>query len=119
MNKAQVLHSFWAGFGAAYDQNTVPEDAPFPRITYEVATDGFGQELILSASLWDRNTSWARVEALKESISDIIGYGGVNVSYDSGMLWIKRGTPFAQRMGDSDDSIRRIVLNIEVEYLGG
>lgn len=119
MDKTQALHSFWAGFGNAYDQNTVPEDAPFPRITYEVATDSFGRDLMLSASIWDRNTSWSTVEALKEAISNEIGHGGVNIPYDDGMIWIRRGSPFAQRMGDTDDSIRRIVLNIEVEYIGG
>ena len=37
---------------------------------------------------------------------------------DEGAIWIKLGTPWAQRMSDStDDSIRRIVLAIEVEYI--
>ena len=35
---------------------------------------------------------------------------------DEGYLWIKRGNPFAQRMSDENDGIRRIYINIELEY---
>jgi hypothetical protein len=37
--------------------------------------------------------------------------------YDKGVIWFKKGNPFLQRMADPDDAIRRIVVNIEVEYL--
>ena len=37
---------------------------------------------------------------------------------DSGAIWIKRGEPFAQNMGDqNDDMIRRKIINLSVEYL--
>lgn len=120
MNKAQALYSFWSSFGyPAYDANTVPEDATFPRITYESVTDSFNNTVLLSASIWDRNLSWVRSEEISSDISDIVGDGGLNVAYDGGMIWIRRGTPFAQRLGDPDDSIRRILINLEAEYIGG
>lgn len=120
MNKAQAIHSFWSSFGyPAYDSSTVPEDAGFPRITYDVVSDSFGETVLLGASIWDRNMSWVRAEEIAEDISELVGMGGLNVAYDNGMLWLKRGAPFAQRMSDPDDSIRRIVINIEAEYIGG
>lgn len=127
MDKAQALHSFWSSFVVgtkpipAYDDNTVPDDKreTFPRITYESATDSIGQTLVLSASIWDRNMSWVRSEEIAADVSDRLGMGGLSIPYKDGVLWIKRGTPFAQRMSDNDDSIRRIVINIEVEYIGG
>lgn len=122
MTKSEALHKFWSSFGIkAYDANTVPDTAReiFPRITYDVATDSFGNEVALTASIWDRNMSWVRAEEIKDEISGEIGDGGVNAPYKNGMIWIKRGTPFATRMSDTDDSIRRILLNIEVEYIGG
>ena len=117
MDKEQALHSFWSQFGTAYDRNTVPEDAALPRITYEVATDNFGAQNILMGSIWDRSTSWKSVTDILHSIEEALGYGGQTIKYDRGLLWVKRGMPFAQRMADEDDSIRRIVINIEVEYL--
>lgn len=122
MNKAQVLHNFWSGFGIpAYDESTVPTggNAPqFPYITYNVAVDSIGNEVALSASVWYRSSSWSEITQKFEEISSRIGYGGKLFGYDGGALWIKRGTPFAQRMADdSDDMIRRIYLNIDAEFI--
>jgi hypothetical protein len=51
-------------------------------------------------------------------IEAVIGRGGVFQPFDGGSIWIKRGQPFAQRMADdSSDTIRRIVLNIETEFI--
>ena len=117
MDKEQALHSFWSQFGTAYDQNTVPDDAALPYITYEVITDGFGAQNILTASIWDRSTSWKGVTDILHNIERTLGLGGQTIPYEGGMLWVKKAAPFAQRMGDTDDSIRRIVINIEVEFL--
>lgn len=118
MDKEQALQSFFEGFGVpAYDENTVPDDAPLPRITYQNITDNFGVQNVLTASIWDRSKSWKSVTDILHSIENSMGYGGQTVTYDGGMAWISRGVPFAQRMGDEDDSIRRIVLNIQIEYL--
>ena len=118
MNKEQALHSFWSGFGVpAYDENTVPEDAALPRITYEVSVDSFGGQVSLSASIWDRSTSWISVTEVADAVTQALSFGGRSIPYEGGLLWLKKGTPFAQRMGDTDDSIRRIYLNVEAEFL--
>lgn len=121
-NKEQVLHNFWSGFGIpAYDESTVPtgENAPqFPYITYNVAVDSIGNEVALTASLWYRSSSWSAITQKFDEISNEIGYGGKLFGYDSGALWVKRGTPFGQRMADdSDDMIRRIYLNVDAEFI--
>lgn len=122
MDKAQALHSFWSSFElTAYDESTVPtgENAPdFPYITYNVVTDSFDTDVASYASLWYKDYSWAAITAKADAISNAIGMGGKIVPFDGGALWIKRGTPFAQRMADdSDDTIRRIYINITLEYI--
>lgn len=118
MDKEQALQSFFSRFGVtAYDENTVPDNAPLPRITYQVITDNFNVQNVLSASIWDRSKSWKSVTDILHEMEKSLGYGGTTIRYDEGMLWLYRALPFAQRMGDEDDSIRRIVLNIEVEYM--
>lgn len=117
MDKEQALQSFFSRFGVrAYDSSTVPDDAELPRITYESITDNFGVQNVISASIWDRSTSWKSVTDILHNIEIDLGYGGTTVPYTNGLLWVKRGQPFAQRMEDTDDSIRRIVMNLEVEY---
>lgn len=118
MDKEQALQKFWEQFDVpAYDSSTVPEDAELPRITYEVITDNFGAQNVLTASIWDRSRSWGSVTSILHKVEQSLGYGGQTLKYENGLLWVKRGVPFAQRMNDPDDSIRRIVINIEVEYL--
>jgi len=60
MDKAQAINSFWSSFELkAYEQNSVPDGAELPYITYETATDSIENVLPLTASLWYRTTSWA------------------------------------------------------------
>lgn len=119
MNKMQTLHSFWSGFGLkAYDENSVPDNVALPYITYEAASDDFGNAISLSASLWYRSSSWSDITEKEQQIADFIGRGGRMLKFDGGAMWVVKNTPWAQRMEEpSDDTIRRIVLNISIEFL--
>ena len=119
MNKMQALHSFWNGFGLkAYDENSVPDGASLPYITYEASSDDFGHTIPQTASLWYRSSSWADITEKEQAISDYIGRGGRMMAYDDGSIWIAKASPWAQRMNDSSDElIKRIVLNLQVEFL--
>ena len=118
MTKAAAIYQFWSAFGlTAYEENTVPEDAVFPYITYQLVTDSFDREVAATASLWYRGESWTAINAKTEEISAHIGLGGKIIKCDGGRIWIKRGQPFAQNMGDeSDDLIKRKYLNVNIEY---
>lgn len=119
MNTPQVLQAYWSSFGIpAYDENTVPDTAVMPYITYESSDDYFGADRSLSASLWYRSPSWIEVATKEQEIADFIGRGGRGLAVDGGGIWLKRGTPWAQRMAEnSDRMVRRIVLNYEVEFI--
>ena len=119
MTKAAAIYQFWNGFGlTAYEENTVPTDAAFPYITYQLVTDSFGRDVPVTASLWYRSESWTAINAKTEEISQKISRGGKIVSCDGGAIWLKRGQPFAQNMRDeSDDLIKRKYLNITVEFM--
>lgn len=121
MNKEQALHQFWSSFGLkAYDQYTVPDDALEANnghyLTYSVSVAGFDEPVLSNASLWDKSTSWAEITLMAETIYAYIGSGGVVIPYDDGAMWVRRGSPFAQRMADEDDTIRRVYINVTIEY---
>jgi hypothetical protein len=121
-DKEQALHQFWSGFGwKAYDENTVPDNAMEQLgghyITYSVVTAALDEPVPIHANLWMRDTSWEEITQKANAISEAIGIGGVVIPFDSGYLWICRGTPFSQRLPESDDTIRKIYLNLMVEYL--
>lgn len=118
MNKAQALNQFWNSFGwPAYDDASVPEGVADKHISYSVAYGEFEAPVALTANLWDRSYSWEAVSLLADTIFATIGYGGVIVPFDGGKIWIKRGAPFAQRVTDEVDTIRRIYINIEAEFM--
>ena len=118
MTKAAAIFQFWGRFLSAYEENSVPTEAKFPYITYQLVTDSFGNEIQLTASLWYRSDSWKDINAKAEEISKSIGMGGIMLDCDGGKIWVKRGTPFAQNMGDeSDNLIKRKYLNITAEFL--
>ena len=119
MNTLQTLHAFWSGFGLkAYDENSVPDDAEMPYITYQASNDSFGHMLVQTASLWYRSSGWSDITAKEQEIANYITRGGRMIPYDNGVMWIQRASPWAQRMAEpKNDMIRRIVLNLQVEFL--
>jgi hypothetical protein len=43
--------------------------------------------------------------------------GGKTLPCDGGAIWIKRGSPFSQNMGDpNDDLVKRKYINITAEF---
>ena len=119
MTKAAAIYQFWNGFGlTAYEENSVPHDASFPYITYQLVTDSFDREVAAVASLWYRSESWTAINAKTEEISQKISRGGKIIPFDGGAIWLKRGQPFAQSMDDeSDNLIKRKYLNITAEFM--
>ena len=133
MDKWQAQHKFWNSFGVpAYEEHSVPEDAPFPRITYESATSTFENLVSITASIWTRSASWENADVLANNIEFYIQHQGQRFQYgfaemyipvcmpiDGGYLRIYIGdTTFAQRMDDpADDQIKRIILNVTFEYM--
>ena len=122
MTKEAALYNFWSMFGLpAYEENSVPsgeDGAEFPYITYQVVTDSFGNDVAMAGSAWYRSTSWKEANAKAQEISNVLGSGGVTLTCDGGIIWLRRGVPFAQSMGDeSDDLIKRKYLNITAEFM--
>ena len=119
MTKAAAIYQFWNSFGlTAYEENTVEDNAVFPYVTYQLVTDSFDREIPLTASIWYRSESWTAINAKTEEISQKISRGGKIVACDGGAIWLKRGQPFAQSMGDeSDDLIKRKYINITAEFM--
>ena len=119
MDKEQVIQKFWGSFGIpAYDELTVPDDAVMPYITYGVQTDSLGNVVNLSGSVWYRSTSWAGAARKAQQIAEFVGeHGFHSEKINGGYVWFTKGTPFSQRMSDIDESVKRVYINIQAEFL--
>lgn len=117
MNKEQAIHFFWSQFAIpAYDENSVPDDAQMPYITYNVMTDALSAVLPMSGRIWYNSSSWKEITLKSKEISLKIGDGIVQ-KLDEGYMYLYKGTPFAQRMSSEKDNVKMIYINIGVEFL--
>ena len=125
MDKAQAIQAFWSSFGIpAYDEQTVPDEdengnkvVP-PYITYNVSTDSLNNPVPLSGSIWYRGTSWTDVTEKAEQIAAYVGARGHTViRFDGGYLYVTKGSPFYQRVSDTDPMMRRIYINVTAEFI--
>lgn len=120
MTKAAALHQFFSSFGmTAYTATSVPEDAVFPYLTYELITSAWeGGEVGLTVNLWFYTTSEAVPNAKAEELSEAIGMGGKILRCDGGYIWLKRGSPWCQSLADeTSPTIKRRYINVTAEYL--
>ena len=115
-DKWQALNEFWNSFGIpAYDENSVPDNAVMPYITYSVSVSDFENVLPLAASLWYYQTTWKDISIKADEIARSIGHSFTARKIKDGYMIITKGTPFAQRMAD-DDTTKRIYINVNVEF---
>ena len=118
MDKDQALNNFWNSFGVkAYDINTVPDNAPIKKITYEVSISDFGESVPNVVYIHDRSNSWKSVVDIQNLIDARLKNGGATIPFDNGIIWITKASPFAMRLDGENDSIRRIAINVQAEYL--
>lgn len=116
-DKWQALNAFWNSFGIpAYDENSVPENAVMPYITYSAVASEFEKPTALTASIWYMSTSWEEISQKADQIAQAVSPHKLLPLKDKQYLFIAQGSPFAQRMRDENDRIRRIYINIMGEY---
>lgn len=120
MTKAQAIYQFWAGFGLpAYDNQSVPDNATLPYITYETMTGAIGAQMAMTADVWYRSTSWKAVSDKVDEIAEKIATMDA-VKIDTGYMYVSipELSPFAQRLADpNDDMVKRVYLNVQFEFL--
>ena len=78
MDKAQAIDRFWNSFDLpAYDENSVPDDAKMPYITYSLTVDNLDSPVTLSGNLWYRSESWKDITLKSEEISKKVSEKGI------------------------------------------
>lgn len=119
MTKGAALQSFFDGIMTSYAASAVPDNATLPYLTYELITSAWdGGEVGLTVNMWFRTTSEKEPNAAVDKLSKAIGLGGVFLHCDDGVIWLKRGSPWAQSLTDATDkTTKRRYINVTAEYL--
>lgn len=119
MTPEAAIYGFMSGFGIpAYAATSVPDDAEFPYITYELAVDDFwGGDTALSISIWYRGESEAEPNAKAREVSKALT-GCKCLACDGGGIVLKKGSPFCQSMADGNDGmVKRRYINLTAEFI--
>lgn len=114
---AKALNAFYSGFGLmAYSENSVPDDAKLPYITYTVPQSGAFESATHQVRVWyetDKSApSNVQVNAKADEIIAAIGQG-VKLKAGRGFVCIFPGVPLAQ-LQPSDDQTRIVYINLEL-----
>lgn len=121
MTPEAAIYQFMNGFGIpAIPSSSVSHDQTFPYITYDLTIgEWMGGETNMPVNVWYRTESEAQPNAKVREMFDAIGFGGVTVPCDGGLLWIKRGSPWAQAMviEGEDEAVKRRYVNVNIEFL--
>lgn len=116
-----AIYGFLNGFSIpAYASASVPDQAQFPYITYDLVLGEWGQpEVNMPVNVWYRTESEAQPNAKVREIGERIGMGGVLLHCDGGVLWVKKGSPWAQAVTveGEDEKVKRRYVNINIEFL--
>lgn len=116
-----AIYTFLSTFSIpAYAASSVPDQATFPYITYDLVLGEWGElEVNMPVNVWYRTESEAEPNAKVREIYQAIGRGGVLAQCDNGVLWLKRGSPWAQAVTveGEDEKVKRRYVNINIEFL--
>lgn len=121
MTPEAAIYTFLSGFAIpAYASSSVPDQAYFPYITYDLVLGDWEQgDVNMPVNVWYRTESEALPNAKVREISQAIGMGGVTIPCDGGMLWLRKGSPWAQAVtiDGEDEKVKRRLLNISIETI--
>lgn len=126
MTPEAAIYRFLSSFGIpAYASSSVPDqDSPewqgYPYLTYDLVIGEWDEaEVNMPVNLWYRTSTETAPNAKVRQIGAAIGKGGVTLPCDGGMLWLKKGSPWAQALTveGEDEMVKRRYININIEYL--
>ena len=120
MDRWSALYAFWSGFGVpAYEENSVPSGVnrpDYPYITYEASVTPWDGDVLGSASIWTRSTSWEEADEIADLIENTIKDGYVQ-PYDGGMIYIVPNDPLSKHMGEPDDDmVKRNLFGVRYHF---
>ena len=121
MTKDRALYEWFQQFGMPfYPTTSLPpaKELTFPYGTYEPIFSNFGDEVYPTVNMYFLTESEVIPNKAVDEFSKAIGNGGVFIECDTGSMWIKRGSPFAQSILDPDNqNIKRRLISIAIEFL--
>lgn len=121
MDKWQAQQNLWESFDLpAYDENSVPDDAQMPYITYEAIAGNIGAPTQVAVNVWYRSNSWVDISRKAQQIATGVDNLPSSIQIDGGRMKVRLPdmASWGRRMEEpSDRGVRRIMITVEIEFL--
>lgn len=115
---ATALHDFWNSFGVeAYPEETVPDNAERPYITYEIVMPEWYGMATYNVRLWTKSTAFKQVTSLAEMIRQAIGDGKRIPVRSGGNIWLFKDENFFQIMPSEDITQKNAYLSMVIHVI--
>lgn len=117
-NAGKAFYQFFSSFGIpAYEENSVPDNAALPYITYTPQDTDWREPTSVSASIWYKGTGLSELFAKVDEIKKKVGEG-LRIPIESGgCVWIYKDSPFAQIQAAEIDNVKMAYLLFGVHVL--
>ena len=111
---AQALQDFFSGFGIpAYAENTIPDDAEPPYITYPQKEPEWREKTTFYAIVYYRNRD-SNLDSLAKADEIVAAIGeGIRLPIDGGYVVLWPETPLVQAMPPNGD-VRPAYINLSI-----
>ena len=119
MTQEASLNQFFSSFEMpAFPNIAVPDEQPYPYITYPVVSGTFDDDAFLSVYIYTKGEATSEITAKVRAITDELKNGGKHLPCDGGYVWLTLGNPIVNYLCDpKDTSVRYAVLNVNCEFL--
>ena len=119
MNKYQALYEFYNTFGIpAYEENSVPEDAELPYITYPLTEPEWSEQSSFYCQVWYPKKKLADLLAKADEICTAIGTMK-EFEQEGGYIVLYPSTPLIQILSDEMTQSAYINLSINAYHMPG
>ena len=96
LDTAAALYTFFSSFGLpAYVENTVPDNAALPYITYQLREPAPGERSSLTARVWYLDTSLKAITQKVDEIKNALR-NGASLPVETGAVWLWADNNFCQ-----------------------
>ncbi len=111
---AKALLEFLSGFGiAAYAENTIPDDAELPYLTFPLREPEWGRKTTFYVNVYYRNQT-SNLQSLTKADEIVAAIGeGIRLPCDGGYIALWPETPLVQEL-PPDNDVRGAYINLSL-----
>lgn len=113
---AEALYNFASSFGwDAYPEQSVPNDAELPYITYTLREDDFRVPGLIQMRLWNVSEGYTEINSVVDKI-ELEVRDGKKLFTESGIIYLYKGSPWCQFQPSEEPNLKIAYLNFIAHF---